>query len=65
MWSAEKRKTNQESRNRGNGITEIEGKAVRVAARERGGDQVSKQERKNGKNCGLRNVDSGKRRGEN
>jgi hypothetical protein len=30
------RRVNQESRNRGNGISEIEGKAARVAASERG-----------------------------
>jgi len=35
---------NQESRNRGNGISEVEGKAARVAANESGDEQVSNEE---------------------
>src|SRR6266481_1683375 len=35
---------NQESRNRGNGISEVEGKAARVAASELGDERVSNQE---------------------
>jgi hypothetical protein len=35
---------NQESRNRGNGISEIEGKAARVAASESGDERVSIEE---------------------
>ena len=34
-------KANQEARNRGNGIAEIEGKAARVGATERGSEPVS------------------------
>jgi hypothetical protein len=35
---------NRESRNRGNGISEVEGKAARVAASELGDERVSNQE---------------------
>jgi hypothetical protein len=37
-------KANQEARNGGNGISDIEGKAAKGAARKPGSDRVSKQE---------------------
>ena len=50
---------NQENRNRGNGISEIEGKAARVAASESGDERVSNQEAELGSRAVVSAVPSG------